>query len=207
MLIDVNNNLNETGKSLNRQIVMQETKEKTKIENPRLYEFVYERGENSAEITIPTHLNFAEIPSYVENVQYQTLQTCKKYFEQDKKQLQNIPWKEVPIPPPRMNVKIIGENRNKQRKARQNEAKRFTQNGNQCKDEECKDENCERESSDVESIEKKTETPEITNVCTYCNKESKLMICNECIQNGKGIKLDATKSDPIGDLYIGAGAP
>ena len=81
---------------------MKETKERTRIENPKLYDYVYNNdSEENASITIPPHLNFAGIPSYVENVQYHTLQTCKQYFEQDKKQLQNIPWKEVPIPHPK----------------------------------------------------------------------------------------------------------
>ena len=115
MTIDVNENLSKTPQSIKCQIVLKETKERTRIENPKLYDFVYNNDSiDNASITIPSHLNFAEIPSYIENVQYHTLQTVKHCFEQDKMQLQNIPWKEVPIPPPQMNVKIIGENRNQQ---------------------------------------------------------------------------------------------
>ena len=143
MTIDVDENLSKTAQDIKRQIVLKETKEKTRIENPKLYDFVY----NDDSITIPPHLNFAQIPSFIENVQYTTLQSVKHCFEQDKMQLQNIPWKEVPIPPPQMNVKIIGENRNQQRKARQKEAKRLMQMGKQCNEEGCKDEHCERESS------------------------------------------------------------
>ena len=55
---------------------MQETKEKTRVENPKLYDFVYNEV-----IAIPTHLNFVQIPSYTENVQYHTLHTVKHNFE------------------------------------------------------------------------------------------------------------------------------
>ena len=190
---------------------MQEAKEKNKIENPKLYDFVYNEP-----ITIQPHLNFAQIPSFIENVQYQTLQKVKHNFEQDKKQLQHITWSQVPIPQPQMNVKIVGGNRNQERKARNKEAKRFMKMESLCKDENCKDENCERESTESEESGNIVKTQEsaklitaskIKNICTHCSKESEFMICNECTRNGRGIKLNIDKSELLGDVYIGAGAP
>ena len=125
---------------------MKETKEKAKIENPKLYDFVYNDPSNC---TIPSHLNFAQIPSYIENVQYHTLQTVKHCFEQDKLQLQNIPWKDVPIPQAQMNVKSIGENRNQQKKAFK-KAQKLMQMDVKCKDENCN--GCELDENKVESI-------------------------------------------------------
>ena len=107
--------------------------------------------------------------------------------KKDKMQLQNIPWKDVPIPQPQMNVKIVGENRNQQKKAFK-KAKKMMQMNTQCKDENCND--CESNESATEENAKS----EIKNMCTYCNKESKFMICNECTRNGNGIKLNIEKS-------------
>ena len=143
-------------------------------------------------------------------MQYHTLQTVKHCFEQEKLQLQEIPWKEVPIPPPQVNVKILGEKLNKQKKAR----KKMMKWNTQCKDENCNDENCEAESSEepeipvkVEESAKPVTKSEIKNKCTHCSKDSEFMICNECTKDGRGIKLNIDKNKLLGDVYIGAGAP
>ena len=116
--IEVDVSLSEKEKSIKRQIIMQETKERTRIENPKLYEFCYENTENSAEIAIPPHLHFGQIPSFIENVQYQTCQKVKHNFEEEKKMLQEIPWNQVPIPEPKVNLKFKQQNVNRQKEKR-----------------------------------------------------------------------------------------
>ena len=69
MEIKVEEGLNETESNMKRQIIMEEARERAKIKNPKLYEFVYGTQSN---ITIPTHLHFGQIPSYIENVEYKT---------------------------------------------------------------------------------------------------------------------------------------
>ena len=79
------------------------------------------------------HLHFGQIPSFIENVQYHTLQTVKHNFEEDKKMLQSIPWNQVPIPKPQVNVKILGKGLNQQKKER----KRFMKMEMECKQSDC----------------------------------------------------------------------
>ena len=63
-----------------------------------------------------------------------------------------------------MNVKIIGGNRNQERRARHKEAKRFMKMESPCKDESCKDDNCKRESTESEETGNTTKNTVLFNV-------------------------------------------
>ena len=83
---------------------MDEIKERARIENPDLYHFAYIREDTAPQV--PSHLNFAQIDSYWKNWYYTVHKKVEHHFEQKQFQLAEIPWRDVPIPEPKMNIKL-----------------------------------------------------------------------------------------------------
>ena len=133
---------------------------------------LFKSGRNTPGNNTPININ--PFTSFLDKAQTQaievqesnidTLQNVKHCFEQDKLQLQEIPWRDVPIPPPQLNVKILGEMLNNQKRAR----KKMMQLNAQCKDENCENEKCGSESSEKESEESETVTK--TRICKTNHK-------------------------------------
>ena len=102
--IDDDPKLSKSENRIRKDIIMNEMKERARAENPDVYHFVYGREDTRPEI--PSNLNFAQIGSYIRNCEYILHKRVEHKFEQSKLQLAEIPWKDVPIPEPKMNVKM-----------------------------------------------------------------------------------------------------
>lgn len=55
-----------------------------------------------SDIAVPSKLHFGQIDSFVQNAQYIKHKGVECDFEQEKLMIQDIPWKEVPIPEPKI---------------------------------------------------------------------------------------------------------
>ena len=80
MCIEDDPNLSPEENRIRKDIIMDEVKERARIENPKLYKFVYvDQGEVPG---IPNTLNFALVDSFIKNSQYILLPKVKHNFEQ-----------------------------------------------------------------------------------------------------------------------------